>query len=55
MSSLHTILLIGVFLLISWVVRLVVYRDLSKRHEQVAERERNNSQSNESGEGKSEV
>ncbi len=29
--SINTVLLVGIFLIISWVVRLVVFKDVSRR------------------------
>lgn len=29
--SMNTVLLVGIFLIISWVVRLVVFKDVSRR------------------------
>lgn len=44
--SINTVVLIGVFLLISWIVRVIIYKDVTKRQE-----ERN---SNKSPEGEQE-
>ncbi len=30
--NITTILLIGVFLLISWMTRIIIYRDITNRH-----------------------
>ncbi len=32
--SMNTILLVGIFLVISWVVRLVVFKDVSRRNQE---------------------
>ncbi len=32
--SINTVVLIGVFLLISWIVRVIIYKDANKRKEQ---------------------
>lgn len=32
--SMSTVVLIGVFLLISWMVRLVVFKDISRKHKE---------------------
>ncbi len=37
--SINTVVLIGIFLLISWIVRVIIYKDVSKRHKERTELE----------------
>ncbi|GEM_PF-6137127 len=37
--SINTVVLIGIFLLISWIVRVIIYKDVTKRQKEKMELE----------------